>query len=65
MVRRVVRTYSFNDREIREALIAWLNKKDIPSPGYVGDTPTCKWVKEPAGMTVEWTEEGEIEMGHD
>lgn len=63
MVRKIERSYAFSDREIREALLAWLKVKDIPAPQYIGDTPNCKWIKEDAGLRVEWTEEGEIEMG--
>lgn len=63
MVRRVSRAYSFSDREIRQALIDWLNKKDIPAPKYVGDTPDTKWIKEEAGLTVQWAEECEMDMG--
>ena len=62
MMRKLVRTYSFSDREIREALIQALNRKDRPAPQYVGDTPTCKWIKEEAGLTVEWTDEDEIDL---
>lgn len=60
MERLIQRTYSFNDREIREALIAWLKSKDMPAPNYVGDTPDCKWVKETAGLRVEWFEQDEL-----
>jgi hypothetical protein len=47
-------------REIREAILAWLKARDMPSPGYVGDTDTVRWTDEPAGVRVEWTEQDEI-----
>lgn len=59
---KIVRTCSFSDREVNEALIAWLKSKDRPAPGYVGDTPTTKWIKESHGITVEWKEELETEV---
>lgn len=60
MERRIQRTYAFNDREIREALIAWLKSKDMQAPSYVGDTPDTKWTKESAGLRVEWFEADEV-----
>ncbi len=60
MERRIVRSYSFTDRDVREALIAWLKAKDMPAPIYVGDADTTKWKTEPAGISVEWTEQDEI-----
>jgi hypothetical protein len=62
MMRKLVGTYSFSDREIREALIKSLKANDRPAPQYVGDTPTCKWTKEVAGLTVEWTDEDEMDL---
>jgi hypothetical protein len=62
MVRKIERTYSLSDREVNEAILAWLKAKDMPVPGYVGDTPTCKWIKEPSGIRIEWTDEGNVEL---
>lgn len=62
MERKVVRTYAFPDRDVREILVAYLKSKDMPAPSYVGDTPTCKWTKDPEGVRVEWTEEGELSL---
>ena len=60
MERRIDRSYAFSDREIREALVAWLKSKDLQAPQYVGDTPDTKWIKEPAGIRVEWSEKDEL-----
>lgn len=60
MERRIDRQYAFSDREIRVALIAWMKSKDMPAPSYVGDTPDTKWLKEPAGLRVAWSEVDEV-----
>ncbi len=60
MQKKVTRSYELHDRDIREAIIAWLRAKDLPAPIYVGDTPDCKWIKRVEGIGVEWTEEAEI-----
>lgn len=60
MERKIVRTYAFSDREVNEALIAFLKAKDMQAPSYVADTPTTKWIKEPMGIRVEWTDEDEM-----
>ena len=60
MQRKIVRSYSMHDRDVHEAIIAWLKSRDMPAPQYVADTPCTKWIKEPAGLTIEWTVEDEI-----
>lgn len=60
MKRRIERSYIFSEVDIREAIIAWLNSKDLPSPGYVGDTDTVQWVEEPDGLRVVWVEHDDI-----
>jgi hypothetical protein len=62
MERKIVRTYAFSDQEVNEALIAWLKSKDIQAPSYVGNTPCTKWIKEPKGIRVEWTDADEMVM---
>lgn len=63
MMRTVVRTYTWDKREVAEALIAQLKAKDIPAPGYVGDTKDTKWTTDSAGgITVEWTDAGEVDV---
>lgn len=59
--RSVVRSYSLPIREVREAVIAYLKAKDMPTPKYVGDTPDCKWTNTlDGGVAVEWTEKDEM-----
>lgn len=61
MKRKIERSYSLDQREIREAILAWIKAKDLPSPSYVGNTPTCTWYDEDGGVRIEWMEEGEVE----
>src|SRR4051812_8383411 len=37
MIRKIVRTYTWNKNEVAEALIAQLNFKDVPAPVYCGN----------------------------
>jgi len=61
MVRRIDRSYTFTEREVAEALIAWLKSKDMPAPQYVADTPCTKWRRlDGGGLSVEWTDESEM-----
>lgn len=62
MNRKLDRSYYFNAREVAEIVIAHLRAKDIPAPGYVGDTPTCKWVIDDQGIRVTWTDEDQVEL---
>jgi hypothetical protein len=62
MVRKISRVYELSDREVNEAILAHLRIKDMPVPQYVGDTPTVKWIKQPNGIRIEWTEEGELDV---
>lgn len=59
--RNVVRTYALPIREVREAIIAYLKAKNMPTPSYVGDTSDTKWsATQDGGIRVEWTEKDEM-----
>lgn len=63
MTRTIERTYTFSQREVREAILAALKAKDIPCPQYVGNTDTCTWRDlEDGSVVVAWTDTGEIEL---
>lgn len=57
MIRKIVRTYTWNKNEVAEALISQLNAKDVPAPVYCGNAGSTKWTPMADGsMTVEWTD---------
>lgn len=61
MTKTIVRTIRFNERDVREAVIAYLKTKDQPAPQYVGNTPDCEWEHFVGGsLVVKWTEKQEI-----
>jgi len=63
MTRTIDRSYIFDRREVREALLAALKAKGLPCPGYIGDTDTCTWRETMDGCTeVRWTEVDKVEM---
>lgn len=63
MNRKLVRSYSFDEREVHEALIGALRAKDIPAPQYVADTPTTKWSRQSDGrILVEWTDDDDVQL---
>jgi len=53
----ITRRYSFTQRDVYEALVAWLKSQDIQQPIYVGDAETTRWFWNADGIKVEWTEE--------
>jgi hypothetical protein len=57
MVRTVQRRYVLDDRDVHEAILAYLKAKDIVTPEYVGNTPTCQWDWGEDTITVSWTDE--------
>ena len=61
MKRTIQRSYEIHQRDVHEAVLAWLRSKDMPVPTYIGDTPTCKWIVVPNGLKIEWTEEDETD----
>lgn len=62
MMRTIVRTYTWDPREVAEALIAQLRAKDIPPPDFVADTNDTKWTMGSDGVTVEWTDAGKVDV---
>jgi hypothetical protein len=63
MKRSITRSYIFSEGDVREALLAWLRAKDLPTPKYIGNTPDTDWaVYDDGGIRVEWTEEDEVEQ---
>lgn len=63
MKRSIVRTYVFSEREVHEALIAMLKAKDVPAPGYVADTPNCKWTwRRNSIIECVWTDSDEVQL---
>jgi hypothetical protein len=61
MKRIVNRVYEIAQRDINEATLQWLRSKDRPVPQYVGNAGNVKWIPQPNGMRIEWTEEDEID----
>lgn len=63
MMRTVSRTYTWDHREVAEALITQLRAKDIPAPCYVANTNDTKWTVDGSGnVTVEWTDSGKVDV---
>ncbi len=52
VVRKIDRTYTFSERDVREALIAAMKKKDLQAPQYVGNTPSTTWTTASDGSSV-------------
>lgn len=62
MTRTITRSYDFDVRDVREALIAWLRSKDMQAPKYVGNTDDTKWtVGTDGSQRVEWTEQDKVD----
>lgn len=61
MKRIINRVYEIPQRDINEAILQWLRSKDRPVPQYVGNAGTTKWIPQPNGVRIEWTEEDEVD----
>ncbi len=62
MTRTITRSYTFTERDVREALCAWLRSKDVPSSKYLATADTTQWTPTTDGVQhVEWVETDEID----
>lgn len=59
MERKIDRSYAFSEREIREALLAWLKAKDLPAPAGAYENQVT-WTQEPRGLRLAWSEQDEM-----
>lgn len=63
MNRRVTRNYSFDVREVREALIGLLHAKDLPAPAHVVNNAQTGWTYADNGdIHVEWSEIDDVDL---
>jgi hypothetical protein len=60
MTRKIERTYTLTERDVREAILAWLKSKDLPAPDYVGNTDTVEWATDNGNTVLRWFEQDEI-----
>lgn len=61
MNRSIRREYVFSQREVHEALIAWMKSKDLQAPDYVGNTPCTSWIREDESLRVVWIVEDKLD----
>lgn len=58
MKRTVTRVYLLDERDVCEAIVAWMKAKDLPAPMYVATTPAAgvTWTHQPLDVKIEWHE---------
>jgi len=60
MKRSINRVYELDERDVCEAIVAYLKAKDLPAPQYVATTKDTIWTHQPLAVKIEWTEELEV-----
>ena len=63
MTRTIQRTYELSRSEVREAIIALMKSKGMPTPSYVGNTDTCTWEDKLDGsVVIVWSETDDLAL---
>jgi hypothetical protein len=57
MKRTISRVYLLDERDVCEAIVAWLKARDNPAPGYIATTDKVTWTHGPLDVKIEWHEE--------
>lgn len=62
MKRAIARDYTLDKRDVREAIVAWIKSKGLPTPGYLDNTPSTSWEDLPDGsVKIRWSEDDDVE----
>ncbi len=57
MKRMIRRSYELDEREVCEAIVAWLKAQDLPTPQYIATAGRTTWTHQPLDVKIEWEEE--------